>query len=195
MQIRTLILTLLVSSWAMAQGFGISLGLSSAKPRSIDGTTFNNQLGAYIGGSYRWKELTFGLGYRTPGKSTITYDGVESKDEFKWSFSEASLTYGIPFRGADLTQRILLGAAARRETTKAEDTIVGMSASDNRNRIWWKVGYELEGEVDEVRTSLGLFYAGASKETYNPTKDYTPQEALRLFAPTSELQIMVTFRF
>jgi len=190
-----LLLTLFVSSWAMAQGFGISLGLSGAKPRSIQDTTFTNQLGAYLGASYRWKEFTLGAAYKTAGKSTISYSGFESKDEFKWSYSEASLQYGIPFKGESVTQRILLGGAMRFENTKAEDNTIGLSVSANYNRFWWRAGYEIEGEVDQVFTSLGVFYAGTSKETFDPNKDYTTKEAQRLFAPTNEFQIMVTFRF
>ena len=178
----------------MAQGFGISLGLSGAKPRSIQETTFTNQLGAYLGASYRWKEVTLGAAYKTPGKSTVSYFGFESSDEFKWSYSEASLQYGMPFVGQNATQRIILGGAMRFENTKVEDN-AGFSASASYNRFWWRAGYEVEGEVDKVLTSFGVFYAGTKKETFDPLKDYTTTEAQRLFAPVAEFQVLLTFRF
>lgn len=195
MKLHPAILGTIVSTCAMGQGFGVSLGLSVAKPRSLEGTTFSNQIGGYLGGSYRWKELTFGAGYKTPGKSTITYSGAESNDEFKWSYSEAFLHYGLPFRGESVTQRFIIGGASRYETTKAEDQAMGFSASDSRNRFWWRAGYEVEGEVEQVFTSFGVFYSGTSKDSYDPSKSYSPQEALRIFAPTSEIQVLLTFRF
>ncbi|HCZ33018.1 MAG TPA: hypothetical protein DHV93_05920 [Holophagaceae bacterium] len=190
-----LLLTCFISSLAMAQGFGITLGLSSAKPQSIQDASMTNQLGAYLGASYRWKEFTFGGAYKTPGKSTISYSGFESKDEFKWSYSEASLQYGIPFKGESVTHRLLLGGAMRFEHTKAEDSTIGLSASSNFNRFWWRAGYEVEGEVEEVFTSLGLFYAGTSRDSFDPNRDYTTKEVHRLFSPTAEFQVVLTFRF
>ena len=195
MRIRTLLLTLLVSSWAMAQGFGITLGLSGAKPQSIEDTTFTNQLGAYLGASYRWKELTIGAAYKTPGKSTVSYSGIESSDEYKWSYSEASLQYGIPFVGQNATHRIILGGAMRFETAKAEDSAINVSASASYNRVWWRAGYEIEGEVDKVLTSFGIFYAGTKKEGYDTNQDYTPKQVLKIFAPNTEFQMVLTFRF
>lgn len=195
MRTRSLLTLFLISGCAMAQGFGITLGLSVAKPRSIEDTTFSSQAGAYLGASYRWKEFTLGAAYRTPGKSSITYAGLESKDEFKWSYSEVSAQYGLAFPTAGATHRILLGVASRFESIKAEDTVLNFSNSASNTRIWGRLGYEAEAEVDKVLTSFGLFYSATAKKAFDPAKDYTPAEALRLFSPTSEFLVVLTFRF
>lgn len=181
-----------------AEGFGITLGANSAAAQKIELVQPEARTAFYAGLSYQYKWLEAGVSYQAKAKSKILTDGEAFGDKYSWGYFDVNASLVVPlFVRERSAHSFLLGAALRFEKAEylweAEDDT--WQVTDKASRLWIKTGYRYTVKGETMQTEIFMGAAFAKKASYDPEKEYTEQQSLRLYAPSTELLMSVTFRF
>lgn len=189
----SLILASVTASTLSAQSFGIQIGAAQVKPQTVETISADAKVAAVFGASLNWSSLSVEAFQSSKQGFGLREEGELSDVSLGWNYRGVGLTYYPTIHGQ---HRAILGVMVRREVLEAPsaDQII----RDTRNRTWGRVGYEYVVRLEDPQSptiGFGFSYAFTKRDKVDVSKDYTTAEALRLFAPYSEISATIAIRF